>query len=88
MAMRQAMSLLRFTSTRSWLRAPLQPAPRTITLGVPFDLVKGDYVLFNAHRVYGKTRYPYLATNWEQAGAPCVQRLSHGQLPASASSSA
>ena len=33
--------------------------------GVPYSS-ENDALLFNAHRVYGKIRYPYLTTNWHQ----------------------
>ncbi len=35
----------------------------TLTIGVPWGK---DELIFNAHRQYGKLRYPYLATNWKQ----------------------
>ncbi|VDI43624.1 Hypothetical predicted protein [Mytilus galloprovincialis] len=37
----------------------------SLLLGVLYDL-NGDYITFNAHRCYGKKRYPYLTTNWNQ----------------------
>ena len=35
----------------------------SLTIGVPFGQ---DEVVFNAHRVYGSGRYPYLVSNWRQ----------------------
>jgi len=35
----------------------------SLTIAVPFG---GDAIVFNAHRVYGNFRYPYLASNWKQ----------------------
>ena len=35
----------------------------SLTIAVPFG---EDAIAFNAHRVYGKNRYPYLASNWRQ----------------------
>ncbi|CAG2214758.1 unnamed protein product [Mytilus edulis] len=37
----------------------------SLVLGVLYDLNR-DYITFNAHRCYGKKRYPYLTTNWRQ----------------------
>ena len=37
----------------------------SLTIGVPYSS-ENDILLFNAHRVYGKIRYPYLTTNWHQ----------------------
>ena len=37
----------------------------SLTIGVMYQGGK-DYIAFNAHRVYGKLRYPYLTTNWHQ----------------------
>ena len=37
----------------------------SLTIGVMYDEGK-DCLFFNAHRVYGKIRYPYLTTNWQQ----------------------
>ena len=37
----------------------------SLTIGVMYDKGK-DYLAFNAHRVYGNIRYPYLTTNWQQ----------------------
>ena len=36
----------------------------SLTIGVMYDRGK-DYIEYNAHRVYGKIRYPYLTTNWQ-----------------------
>ncbi|VDH96007.1 Hypothetical predicted protein [Mytilus galloprovincialis] len=37
----------------------------SLVLGVLYDL-NHDFIAFNAHRCYGKKRYPYLTTNWNQ----------------------
>ena len=37
----------------------------SLTIGVQYSNEK-DALVFNAHRVYGKIRYPYLTTNWHQ----------------------
>ncbi|CAC5362041.1 unnamed protein product [Mytilus coruscus] len=37
----------------------------SLVLGVLYD-INNDYISFNAHRCYGKKRYPYLTTNWIQ----------------------
>lgn len=37
----------------------------SLTLGVEYKY-EGEYIAFNAHRYYGKIRYPYLTTNWKQ----------------------
>ena len=37
----------------------------SLTIGVMYR-EENDYIAFNAHRVYGKLRYPYLTTNWHQ----------------------
>ena len=37
----------------------------SLTIGVMYDEGK-DYIAFNAHRVYGNIRYPYLTANWQQ----------------------
>ena len=37
----------------------------SLTIGVMYQGGK-DFIAFNAHRVYGKLRYPYLTTNWHQ----------------------
>ena len=37
----------------------------SLTIGVPYNHTH-DSLSFNAHRVYGKIRYPYLTTNWKQ----------------------
>ena len=37
----------------------------SLVIGVPYENGK-DYVMYNAHRVYGKIRFPYLSTNWKQ----------------------
>ena len=37
----------------------------SLIIGVPTSDTN-DMLVFNAHRVYGKIRWPYLATNWEQ----------------------
>jgi Caenorhabditis protein of unknown function, DUF268 len=36
-------------------------------LGVPSSQTFEDSVEFNAHRIYGKVRWPLIATNWKQA---------------------
>ena len=43
----------------------------SLTIGVPYDESK-DWLFLNGYRVYGKIRYPYLTTNWQQYYA--VQR--------------
>ncbi|XP_063401770.1 uncharacterized protein LOC134685994 [Mytilus trossulus] len=37
----------------------------SLTIGVPYNH-NHEELVFNAHRVYGKIRYPYLTTNWKQ----------------------
>lgn len=38
-----------------------------LVIGVPYcDKDECDQIAFNAHREYGKTRYSYLTTNWNQ----------------------
>ena len=37
----------------------------SLTIGVPYNGVE-ESLYFNAHRFYGKIRYPYLTTNWHQ----------------------
>ncbi|VDI05928.1 saposin [Mytilus galloprovincialis] len=37
----------------------------SLTIGVQYDY-NHEYLHFNADRVYGKKRYPYLTTNWKQ----------------------
>ena len=37
----------------------------SLVIGVPYENGK-DYVLYNAGRVYGKVRFPFLSTNWKQ----------------------
>ncbi|CAG2256969.1 unnamed protein product [Mytilus edulis] len=37
----------------------------SLVLGVLYD-INNDYITFNAHRCYGRKRYPYLTTNWNQ----------------------
>lgn len=37
----------------------------SLTIGVPYKYDQ-EYIEFNAHRWYGKIRYPYLCTNWKQ----------------------
>ncbi|XP_048778787.1 uncharacterized protein LOC125682335 [Ostrea edulis] len=37
----------------------------SLTIGVLYDNEK-DYIQYNAHRCYGKIRFPYLCTNWKQ----------------------
>ncbi|VDI41410.1 Hypothetical predicted protein [Mytilus galloprovincialis] len=37
----------------------------SLTIGIPYNHDHEELV-FNAHRVYGKIRYPYLTTNWKQ----------------------
>ena len=37
----------------------------SLTIGVPYNGVE-ESLYFNAHRYYGKIRYPYLTTNWHQ----------------------
>lgn len=36
-----------------------------LAIGVPFNKMK-DNIQYNAHRVYGSIRYPYLTSNWNQ----------------------
>lgn len=37
----------------------------SLTIGVTYNH-DNEYIEFNAHRWYGKIRYPYLSTNWRQ----------------------
>ncbi|CAC5382428.1 unnamed protein product [Mytilus coruscus] len=37
----------------------------SLVLGVMYD-INHDFLAFNAHRCYGRKRYPYLSTNWNQ----------------------
>jgi hypothetical protein len=37
----------------------------SLTIGVMYQNGK-DFIFYNAHRVYGNIRYPYLVTNWKQ----------------------
>ncbi|XP_063422058.1 uncharacterized protein LOC134706757 [Mytilus trossulus] len=37
----------------------------SLTIGVMYNF-NNDMLQFNAHRYYGKIRYPYLTTNWKQ----------------------
>ena len=37
----------------------------SLTIGVAYNHEK-DAIQFNAHRIYGKIRYPFLTANWEQ----------------------
>ena len=37
----------------------------SLTIGVPYNGIE-ESLYFNAHRFYGKIRYPYLTTNWHQ----------------------
>lgn len=37
----------------------------SLTIGVTYNY-DNEYIEFNAHRWYGKLRYPYLCTNWRQ----------------------
>merc|ERR1711865_713720 len=37
----------------------------SLAIGVPFHATR-DTIQFNAHRVYGPARYPFLTTNWKQ----------------------
>ncbi|CAC5364303.1 unnamed protein product [Mytilus coruscus] len=37
----------------------------SLVLGVLYD-IHHDFLAFNAHRCYGRKRYPYLSTNWNQ----------------------
>ena len=37
----------------------------SLTICVPYNGVE-ESLYFNAHRFYGKLRYPYLTTNWHQ----------------------
>ncbi|XP_052070551.1 uncharacterized protein LOC127709189 [Mytilus californianus] len=37
----------------------------SLVLGVLYD-INHDFIAFNAHRCYGRKRYPYLTTNWNQ----------------------
>ena len=37
-----------------------------LLIGVPYVQMNDDRILFNAAWGYGRLRYPYLATNWEQ----------------------
>ena len=37
----------------------------SLTIGLPYSNGK-DILIFNAHRIYGKIRYPYITTNWHQ----------------------
>lgn len=37
----------------------------SLTIGVMYNY-DNEYIEFNAHRWYGKIRYPYLCTNWKQ----------------------
>ena len=50
------------TITRAWCVTRMGGS---LTIGVPYSGGR-DIVVFNAHRVYGKIRYPYLTTNWHQ----------------------
>lgn len=38
----------------------------SLTIGIPYVYSGNDYIAFNAARYYGKIRYPYIATNWQQ----------------------
>lgn len=37
----------------------------SLTIGVMYK-DNSDLLMFNAHRIYGRIRYPYLTTNWKQ----------------------
>ena len=37
----------------------------SLVIGVSYDN-NNDNVMYNAHRVYGKVRFPFLSTNWKQ----------------------
>lgn len=50
------------TIARAWCVAE---DDASLTVGVMYDN-ENDYIKFNAGRWYGRTRYPYLATNWRQ----------------------
>lgn len=48
----------------------------SLTLGVMYNY-DNEYIEFNAHRWYGKIRYPYLTTNWKQLYKGTGEQLVH-----------
>lgn len=50
------------TIARGWC---VTKAGGSLTIGVMYNY-NNEYIEFNAHRWYGKIRYPYLCTNWKQ----------------------
>ena len=47
--------------TRTWC---VTKDKGSLVIGVPYDN-NNDYVMYNARRVYGKVRFPFLSTNWK-----------------------
>lgn len=49
----------------------------SLTISVPYNYDQ-DSIRFNAHRVYGKIRYPFLASNWKQLYKGSEKQIDHG----------
>ena len=49
----------------------------SLTISVPYNYNQ-DSIRFNAHRVYGKIRYPFLTSNWKQVYKGSEKQIDHG----------